>query len=167
LEALKTSIPRALDSLPPKVKVIHLRDPNRRATKSSLPHSIEASSSKGKKGTEHPGGGSGAAASYPSSFAVVVASRSTIVDGAIASGTEQTNMPITTMEQSTKEAQGCSVWEVASRKQEKILGTEQIVVGATKSEDVQGSRTNVDEPGISKEVDAHIKSLEESIRVNS
>jgi hypothetical protein len=117
LEAPKTSIPRALDSLPPKVKVIHLHDPNRRATTSSLPHSIEAGSSKGKKGTEHHGGGSGVATSYPSSFnAVVVASGPTIVDGAIASGTERTNMPITTMEQPTEEAQGCSVWEVASRK---------------------------------------------------
>jgi hypothetical protein len=89
-----------LDSLPSKVKVIHPHNPNQRATTSSLPYSIEASSSKGKKGTEHPRGGSSAAASYPSSFAVVVAFGPTIVDGAIASGTERTNMPITTMENS-------------------------------------------------------------------
>jgi hypothetical protein len=44
---------------------------------------------------------------------------------------------------------------------------EQIVVGTTKSEGIQGSCANVDEPSISEEVDAHIKSLEESIRVNS
>jgi hypothetical protein len=97
-------IPRALDSLPPKVKVIHLRDPNRMATISSLPHSIEAGSSKGKKGTEHPRGGSGVAVSYPSSFAVVVASGSTIADGVIASGTKRTNTSFTTMEQPTEEA---------------------------------------------------------------
>jgi hypothetical protein len=59
----------------------------------SLPHSIEAKSSKDDKSMEQPRGGSKAVASYPSSYANVVASGSTIVNGAIANGTEQTNMP--------------------------------------------------------------------------